>query len=150
VGEKLSRLRQRARHSHEERGRLLDLLLSEGAGLVRGALGTRARRCGKSGCRCTRGELHVSKYLSVAVDGRTRLVHVPAGDEATIANAVERYHMWRDRRGELAELDAQIIKLLDLLGDELLASYPPHNPVPPPRRRRRKGTRKSGGSGSAT
>src|SRR6266545_1255407 len=48
--------------------------------LLRGALVDQHRRCGKEGCRCTRGELH-GPYTYLAAGrtrGRSRLLYVPA------------------------------------------------------------------------
>jgi hypothetical protein len=36
-----------------------------------------ARRCGRPGCHCTRGELHVGHYLTRSVAGKTQTVYVP-------------------------------------------------------------------------
>lgn len=143
--EDVSRLRQRARASNELRGRLLGALLAERAGLIRGTLGTRARQCGKAHCRCTRGELHESKYLSVGVEGRTRLVHVPGADEMQVATGVERYRRWRSVQVQIVEADRDLMKLLDALAVALLAAYPPGDPIPPPRKRGRRPKKKNGG-----
>jgi hypothetical protein len=71
-----SGLRQRLRAAEERRSRKLQRLVAERDGLIRGTLGVRARVCGHVNCRCAQGELHESKYLSAAVEGRTRQVHV--------------------------------------------------------------------------
>lgn len=49
-------------------------------GYLAGSLVEQQRRCGKAGCRCTRGELHGPYvYLSVAkTTGRRGMVYVPA------------------------------------------------------------------------
>lgn len=59
--------------------------------VLRGALASQGRRCGKPGCRCARGELHGPyTYLSVAGrSGRSRLVYVPAGLVGVVARRVE-------------------------------------------------------------
>lgn len=145
MADDISRIRQRL-HTASGRARaMIEKLLAERAGLIRGTFGTRARKCGKANCRCTRGEPHESKYLSVAVEGQTRLVHVPAGDEVRVAEGVDRYQRWRRLRGELADCDAELLTLIDALGLALLAAYPPDHPIPPPRRRGRKPRKKDGG-----
>lgn len=55
---------------------------------VRGTLISQGRRCGKEGCRCTRGELHGPYwYLSLPREGgRSRLAYVPT----SLAEAVQR------------------------------------------------------------
>lgn len=131
----LSRLRQGLRALEERRAELFRRLLSERPRLIRGTFGTRRRVCGNPNCKCTRGELHESKYLSATVEGRTRQVHVPAGDEAVVAEGVRRYRLWNRGRAKLAELNAKHLKLLDALVELLLKPYPPNAPIPPPRKR---------------
>jgi hypothetical protein len=115
----------------------LELLLAERGPLIRGSLGVRARVCGNPGCKCARGELHESKYLSASDGGRTRQVHVPAGDEVTVAAGVARYREFQRRRARLAQFARQQLELVDALGRSLLAAYPPHKPLPPAKRRGR-------------
>ena len=57
---------------------------------LRGALARQGRRCGKEGCRCTRGELHGPyTYLSVTGEaGRSRMLYVPAGLAEAVARRV--------------------------------------------------------------
>jgi hypothetical protein len=50
-----------------------------------------ARRCGKSGCRCSQGEKHVSLYLSVKIKGKRRLVYIPASLEEEVRSRVDAY-----------------------------------------------------------
>jgi hypothetical protein len=144
MSEDASRLRQKLVASEQRRAKQMELLLGE-RDLIRGTLGTRSRVCGHPNCRCAKGELHESKYLSAAVGGRTRQVHVPAGDEVEVAAGVERYQRWRRLRTELVDLGAQQLELVDALGQAVLKPYPPDAPIPPPKRRGRK---PKGGSAS--
>lgn len=132
-----SALRSRIRQAEQRRADRLDQILGEPGPLVRGTLMTRARQCGKAGCHCTRGELHVSKAIAVTVGGRTRLVHVPAGDEVAVAKKTGRYRRLRQTRTELVWLGAETLRLVDQLGNALLEPYPPGAPIPPPARRGR-------------
>ena len=77
------------------------------AGFLAGSLAEQRRRCGKEGCRCTRGELHGPyAYLSVA----GRMVYVPAA----LADAV------RARLGTSARL-RQALEEISAINLELLA-----------------------------
>lgn len=134
----LSRIRQQLHQRYKLLGELLHSLLALRKGLIRGTFGTRSRLCGHSNCKCTRGELHQSKYLSVTVSGRVRQVHVPASDELMVSEGVERYQSWRRSRVAIAEADAELLQLVDALGAALLADYPPQAPIPPARKRGRK------------
>lgn len=133
-----SALRSRIRSLKQKLGHVLDELVSQRQGLIRGYWGTRARRCGNPTCRCTRGELHVSKYLSASVDGVTRLVHVPARDEVKVAQCVRRYQRWRGLHGDVGALGAELLAVINKLGEALLESYPPDNPLPAAQKRGRK------------
>jgi hypothetical protein len=115
----------------------LEFLLHERGPLIRGSLGVRARVCGNPGCRCARGQLHESKYLSASEGGRTRQVHVPAADEVAVTAGVARYREFQRGRTQLAELARQQLELVDALGRSLLAPYPPQKPLPPAKRRGR-------------
>jgi hypothetical protein len=64
----------------KQRRRRLAGRLPEVSEVLRGALASQGRRCGKPTCRCARGELHGPyAYLSVAgPGGRSRMLYVPA------------------------------------------------------------------------
>lgn len=47
-------------------------------GVMRGSLVTMRRTCGKKSCRCARGALHASLYVSQSSGGKTRMAYVPA------------------------------------------------------------------------
>lgn len=137
-----SRLRQRLLALEDQRSRQLQLALGERGPIIRGSFGTRARVCGNPACRCAHGELHVSKYLSASVAGRTRQVHIPAGEELAVGAAVQRHQHWRRMRTQVATLSEQQLSLLDALGAALVEPYPPDNPLPPPGKRGRKPQRR--------
>jgi hypothetical protein len=137
-----SRLRQQLASLGTDRQRHLGLVLDERGPLVRGSLGTRSRVCGKPSCRCARGELHQSKYLSASQDGRVRQVHIPARDEVEVADGVARYRRFHEARARLAELASRQLELVDALGRSLLRPYPEDKPLPPAKR---PGTRRVAG-----
>jgi hypothetical protein len=59
-------------------------------GLITGSVVDQGRRCGKEGCRCTRGELH-GPYTYVVlprIQGRTRTVYVPRSAAAAVRQGV--------------------------------------------------------------
>ncbi len=61
------------------------------AGLLRGSLSVRERVCGKPGCKCTRGEKHVSLYLVVSERGKYRQVFIPKELEDQVRSWVENH-----------------------------------------------------------
>jgi hypothetical protein len=71
------------------RSRLNRLVSQEG--LLHGTLDERARTCGKSNCKCARGEKHVSLYLVVREDGKLRHLYVPESYASQVRSWVEHY-----------------------------------------------------------
>lgn len=142
-----SRLRQGIHTVESERDQQLKVVLAERGPLVRGSVVIRQRVCGHPECRCaTEGQLHVSPYLSVTVDGKTQAVHLPAADEQHVRKATERYRRFRQARARLVQLATKQLKLVDRLGNALLEGYPRGEPVQPPGRRGpkpKKGRRRS-------
>jgi hypothetical protein len=59
--------------------------------LICGSVVSMARTCGKKGCRCQKGEKHVSLYLSIKLEGKRRLVYIPAELEAEVSRRVAAY-----------------------------------------------------------
>lgn len=144
MAETTSRCRQQLRQLGHAQQQQLELLLDEHGPLIRGAFGTRARKCGKPTCRCASGSLHESKYLTASDGDRVRQVHVPAEDEVKVAEGVRRYRRFWQARKKLAELAQRQLAIVDALGRSLLEPYPPSDPIPPARKR---GRRRSDGQG---
>lgn len=71
------------------RSRLAQLLHSHE--VIHGSLVSMARRCGKAGCRCEQGEKHVSLYLSVKIEGKRRMVYIPAPLEEEVRRRADAY-----------------------------------------------------------
>ena len=136
AGEDKSRLRQQISALEAERDKQLETVLEERGPLLRGTLAERGRVCGHPGCHCaTRGELHVSPYLSVAVAGTSRQVHLPADVVPQVRQGTDRYRRFREARARLVQLAAEQVGLVDRLANALLIAYPPDAPVGPPGRR---------------
>lgn len=68
--------------------------------MVRGALFTLRRRCGKPSCHCANEAGHESPALAYPEAGRTRTMTLSAADVDEVRAALERYNAAR------AELDA--------------------------------------------
>ncbi len=133
-----SKLRQRILETAREFQKLLETLVHERGPLIRGSFGTRARSCGRPGCRCAQGFLHESKYLTASQGGKARQVHVPAYDELRVAQGVERYRRFWQGRARLTGLMKAELELIDRLGGSLLGAYPARKPLPPASRRGRR------------
>ena len=104
-------MRSRSHVTAEERAarsRLVHLLGNES--LLCGTAVRMARTCGSKRCRCTRGEKHVSLYLSIRADGKRKMVYVPPQWEEKVRQAVKNYRevkslMEKLSRSGLAELE---------------------------------------------
>ena len=62
--------------------------LLDDALLLKGALVTMARTCGKPNCRCAGGDKHVSLYLAVRVGEKRKMIYVPPELEDTVGRRV--------------------------------------------------------------
>jgi hypothetical protein len=85
------------------RSRLIQLI-SGSQGLVRGTLSVRERSCGKSNCRCARGEKHSSLYLVVSMSGKYKQICVSRSREADV-------RIWVAQYQELQELIETVSKV---------------------------------------
>jgi hypothetical protein len=81
--------------------------------MVKGSVVTLARRCGKPGCKCTRGEKHTSKYLSISDRGKTRMVYLKPGMEMKVGEAAERYRKFRSARARLVKVQKDILDIFN-------------------------------------
>lgn len=85
--------------------------LPEASEVLRGALASQGRRCGKPTCRCARGQPHGPyTYLSVTgPSGRSRMIYVPAD----LVGVVERRVAASEQaEAVLAEISAINLELL--------------------------------------
>ncbi len=104
----LSKLRQQIYKLQGEHARLVQRMLKS-RGMVKGSVVTLARRCGKTGCKCNRGEKHKSKYLSISEGGKTRMVYLKPGMEMKVGEAAERYRRFRRARAQLVKGQKDIL-----------------------------------------
>lgn len=71
------------------RSRLAQLLHEKP--LLIGSLVSMPRRCGKPGCKCTKGDLHPGTYLALRVGATRKMVHIPQSLEAEVTQSVAAY-----------------------------------------------------------
>jgi len=74
---------------------------------LRGTLSVRKLTCGKSQCRCTRGQPHLSLYLVQSQKGKPRQLYVPKQWEDRVRKAVDDYQQLQALVEELSELEWQ-------------------------------------------
>ena len=114
VSEQASRSRQELGDCVAELGQLAEVAKSRG-GLVRGSLYEFRRRCGKAGCRCSRGGLHSGRALGVSAGGWARPVSLKGIDVATLSDHVEAYRRVRKARAEMVKVFAKLLATADRL-----------------------------------
>lgn len=119
----VSRLRQRISLLRARRRRLEDKILRSQA-MVRGSFLKLMRKCGKTGCKCQRGELHGPNfYLSLPMPGkRSRILPVPHEKVKTIKALNSRYHDFQRSLAEIRNLCDEIEALLLVIREEQLHS----------------------------
>ena len=108
--------RQRVRALDKERGALVAAALRP-ASMTRGSVYQMARRCGNARCRCARGELHVSWYLSDRKKGRTQLAYVGARVPRELAERARRYQEYQRRLARIRTIDREVSRHLNAMRD---------------------------------
>jgi hypothetical protein len=78
----------------ELRSRLNQLISSKG--LLRGTLNPREITCGKSNCKCARGEKHPYLYLVVSDSGKLRQILIPRSREVEVRQWVKQYQSMQE------------------------------------------------------
>ena len=110
--EKYSRLRQSLLHRASEIKGLIEPFFSDRP-VIKGTVYELKRRCGKPGCKCARGELHMRMVVSASEGGRTRLQVIPPGFLVEVQAKVRRYQELRRARARLGELYRKMLKGID-------------------------------------
>ena len=93
-------------------GGLLDELQKRES-LVKGTLYERRRRCGRQGCRCGRGQLHVSRAFSYSEGGQTRHLSLRGIDSTRLERSVDGYRRFRTARAELVKRWHALMELIE-------------------------------------
>lgn len=107
--------RQKLRERVAEIARLVEAINGSGP-LVRGSFYSFRRRCGKIGCRCARGELHVGRAFGVSEGGRSRAVPLRGLDLAELEAGAKAWRQWRQTRAAMTAAFAELLRTVDRLG----------------------------------
>jgi hypothetical protein len=89
------------RSDKERRTRSRIHYLIRDGGIMRASILTLETRCGKPGCRCARGQRHLSTVVEQSRRGRTRMRTVRVEDEGEVRQWVGNF---REVQGLLEEL----------------------------------------------
>ncbi|MFQ6094055.1 MAG: DUF6788 family protein [bacterium] len=118
----VSKLRQKVHRLDEQRRMLLQQVLRPSA-MIGGSLYQMHRRCGNPRCKCARGDLHASWYLSRRQEGRTKLTYIGRIVPDWLAKRIGRYQQHQKTLARIRKIDAQISSSLNTLRDEKLSSF---------------------------
>jgi hypothetical protein len=81
--------------------------------VVKGSAYELKTKCGKPGCKCTKGQLHSRMVLSASEKGKTRLRAIPHGFLVEVQTKVRRYQELRRARARLVQVHKQMLKVMD-------------------------------------
>jgi hypothetical protein len=118
----LSRLRQDLRRLLADMQRCVEVAFGRGP-LIKGNVYELARKCGKPGCVCTRGQLHRSMALSWSHRGKTRLMSVPAARLLELREKSEEYLRVRAARARVSVICKEVLAVMDRM-EKLRKEYP--------------------------
>ncbi len=110
--QKFSRLRQSLIHLSYEIKELIKPFFSSKP-VIKGSVYELKRKCGKPGCKCTKGQLHRTMVLSSSEKSRTRLRIIPHGFLLEVKSKVQRYQRLRRSRQRLGEMHRKMLQVMD-------------------------------------
>jgi hypothetical protein len=110
-------LRQRVRDLDHRRRQLIEDALRP-LPMVVGYLFQMRRRCGHPGCRCAKGKLHASWYLSRRVAGKSKLSYLGRIIPEWLGPRVRRYRDFQRSLASIRKIDREISVLLNGLREE--------------------------------
>ena len=114
MSREISSLRSELLKAQQQLPQLLEACLARGP-LLPGSLYTLRRKCGKSNCRCSRGELHESTVLSYRGQGRPRNISPPPEQLGSLRSMTNAYRRCRQARTKLGRWQRQLLTLVDAL-----------------------------------
>jgi hypothetical protein len=114
MSQEISSLRSELLKAQQQLPQLLEASLAREP-LLPGSLYTLRRKCGKSNCRCSRGELHESTVLSYRGQGRPRNISPPPEQLESLRSMTLDYRRCRQARARLVRWHRQLLKLVDAL-----------------------------------
>ena len=87
--------------------------------MIKGKLYQSARVCGNPNCKCAKGEKHVSWYLIISKDGRSKQEYVGAVVPTKIQERVDRFRNYKLTVQRIRSIDREISRLLNTLRESV-------------------------------
>lgn len=117
----ISNIRKQILERNNERNQLVQTILRAGK-MIKGTLYESARVCGNPNCKCARGERHVSWYLIVTKEGRSKQKYVGAKVPPNIRKLVERHHDYKRAVMRIRAIDREVSRLINNLHNSVSVS----------------------------
>jgi len=76
---------------------------------IEGGLVKMTRVCGKKGCKCTKGEKHVSWYLATKYENKKKMIYIPADMEKEVRAWGKTY---KEIRRLMKDISSNYLKIL--------------------------------------
>ncbi len=116
----ISNIKKQLLQLNDERTSLVQSVLKvRQKDMIKGKLYQSARVCGNPNCKCAKGERHISWYLIVNRDGRSRQDYVGAVVPSEIKERVERFQNYKVAVRRIRLIDREISQLLNTLRDSV-------------------------------
>lgn len=84
--------------------------LSQFPDLMKASLAESHRTCGKSGCKCQKGEKHIGYFLSYRLQGKMKTLYVPKTAYPNIQQLISNWKQIKTFIEELTDLNASLVK----------------------------------------
>ena len=110
--QKFSRLRQSLQRDSERISSLIVPFFSDKP-VIKGSVYELKRKCGKTGCKCNRGELHCTMVISSSEKGKIKLRVIPKGFIVEVKRKANRYRKLRRRRKKLIDTHMRMLQVMD-------------------------------------
>lgn len=78
--------------------------------IIKGSPVNLKHTCGKKGCKCYKGEKHVSLYISRSKNGKTVMTYIPKSKEKFVEDCVKRYKEILNKLEQFSERTIKKIK----------------------------------------
>jgi hypothetical protein len=109
---------------NDQRTRYIFSLVQEGS-MVHGLPHEVYRKCGKSNCKCTGGELHGPyNALSINKEGKQKIVMVRQSDAKDILKKSKRYKFFQQTLARIRKINKEIDETLEQIKKTATESYP--------------------------
>lgn len=120
----ISAVRQKLSILNKQRERYIFSLV-HGRPLVHGLPHNVFRKCGKSNCKCVRGQRH-GPYpaLSVNKEGRQKIVMIKKADVRRVLEEAGRYKYFQETLAKIRRINKEIDELLEKVKWSTVRSYP--------------------------